>query len=287
MRPPTALTAEESEEETKNKQRNCTKPRGAHVRARVAVTTLITAYELVKNNRGPLARPASWRRDQVDSLALDFFCRHCISLQLFLGRLSVYVSWRGGLPPRHTSPAKRARQSTRPSRTPVSTSHMLVTARSALRIAPALRVSAATRVARGTTTAPIRRRGFPTFARASLGDPRARSPISSPIGSPRLGSVFASRGRGLRRAASEGDVEGKRDEEDLGQSSVAEADADTDAYNVAEEMPDTIPYKSRDSADEDDENDDIKLPGAEVNEDAVKPAKGKDRAYTPFFPCSV
>ena len=160
---------------------------------------------------------------------------------------------------------------------------MLVTARSALRIAPALRVSAATRVARGTTTAPIRRRGFPTFARASLGDPRARSPISSPIGSPRLGSVFASRGRGLRRAASEGDVEGKRDEEDLGQSSVAEADADTDAYNVAEEMPDTIPYKSRDSADEDDENDGIKLPGAEVNEDAVKPAKGKDRAYTPFF----
>ena len=84
---------------------------------------------------------------------------------------------------------------------------MLVTARSALRIAPALRVSAATRsVARGTTTAPIRRRGFPTFARASLGDPRARSPISSPIGSPRLGSVFTSRGRGLRRAASEGDV---------------------------------------------------------------------------------
>ena len=165
---------------------------------------------------------------------------------------------------------------------------MLVTARSALRIAPALRVSAATRsVARGTTTAPIRRRGFPTFARASLGDPRARSPISSPIGSPRLGSVFASRGRGLRRAASEGDVEGKRDEEDLGQSSVAEADADTDAYNVAEEMPDTIPYKSRDSADEDDENDGIKLPGAEVNEDAVKPAKGKDRAYTPFFPCSA
>ena len=161
---------------------------------------------------------------------------------------------------------------------------MLVTARSALRIAPALRVSAATRVARGTTTTPIRRRGFPTFARASLGDPRARSPISSPIGSPRLGSVFASRGRGLRRAASEGDVEGKRDEEDLGQSSVAEADADTDAYNVAEEMPDTIPYKSRDSADEDDENDGIKLPGAEVNEDAVKPAKGKDRAYTPFFP---
>ena len=161
---------------------------------------------------------------------------------------------------------------------------MLVTARSALRIAPALRVSAATRsVARGTTTAPIRRRGFPTFARASLGDPRARSPISSSIGSPRLGSVFASRGRGLRRAASEGDVEGKRDEEDLGQSSVAEADADTDAYNVAEEMPDTIPYKSRDSADEDDENDGIKLPGAEVNEDAVKPAKGKDRAYTPFF----
>ena len=166
---------------------------------------------------------------------------------------------------------------------------MLVTARSVLRIAPALRVSAATRsVARGTTTAPIRRRGFPTFARASLGDPRARSPISSPIGSPRLGSVFASRGRGLRRAASEGDVEGKRDEEDLGQSSVAEADADTDAYNVAEEMPDTIPYKSRDSADEDDDDDDgIKLPGAEVNEDAVKPAKGKDRAYTPFFPCSV
>ena len=161
---------------------------------------------------------------------------------------------------------------------------MLVTARSALRIAPALRVSAATRsVARGTTTAPIRRRGFPTFARASLGDPRARSPISSPIGSPRLGSVFASRGRGLRCAASEGDVEGKRDEEDLGQSSVAEADADTDAYNVAEEMPDTIPYKSRDSADEDDDDDGIKLPGAEVNEDAVKPAKGKDRAYTPFF----
>lgn len=157
---------------------------------------------------------------------------------------------------------------------------MLVTARSALRIAPALRVSAATRVARGTTTTPIRRRGFPTFARASLGDPRARSPISSSIGSPRLGYVFASRGRGLRRAASEGDVEGKRDEEDLGQSSVAEADADTDAYNVAEEMPDTIPYKSRDSADE---NDGIKLPGAEVNEDAVKPAKGKDRAYTPFF----
>ena len=108
-------------------------------------------------------------------------------------------------------------------------------------------------------------------------------PISSPIGSPRLGSVFTSRGRGLRRAASEGDVEGKDDEEDLGQSSVAEADADTDAYNVAEEMPDTIPYKSRDSADEDDENDGIKLPGAEVNEDAVKPAKGKDRAYTPFF----
>lgn len=164
---------------------------------------------------------------------------------------------------------------------------MLVTARSALRIAPALRVSAATRVARGTTTTPIRRRGFPTFARASLGDPRARSPISSPIGSPRLESVFASRGRGLRHAASEGDVEGKRDEEDLGQSSVAEADADTDAYNVAEEMPDTIPYKSRDSADEDDENDGIKLPGAEVNEDAVKPAKGKDRAYTPFFPCSA
>ena len=165
---------------------------------------------------------------------------------------------------------------------------MLVTARSALRIAPALRVSAATRsVARGTTTTPIRRRGFPTFARASLGDPRARSPISSPIGSPRLGSVFASRGRELRRAASEGDVEGKRDEEDLGQSSVAEADADTDAYNVAEEMPDTIPYKSRDSADEDDENDGIKLPGAEVNEDAVKPAKGKDRAYTPFFPCTT
>ena len=166
---------------------------------------------------------------------------------------------------------------------------MLVTARSVLRIAPALRVSAATRsVARGTTTAPIRRRGFPTFARASLGDPRARSPISSPIGSPRLGSVFASRGRGLRRAASEGDVEGKRDEEDLGQSSVAEADADTDAYNVAEEMPDTIPYKSRDSADEDDDDDDgIKLPGAEVNEDAVKPAKGKDRAYTPFFPCTL
>ena len=161
---------------------------------------------------------------------------------------------------------------------------MLVTARSALRIAPALRVSAATRVARGTTTTPIRRRGFPTFARASLGDLRARSPISSPIGSPRLGSVFASRGRELRRAASEGDVEGKRDEEDLGQSSVAEADADTDAYNVAEEMPDTIPYKSRDSADE---NDGIKLPGAEVNEDAVKPAKGKDRAYTPFFPCSA
>ena len=160
---------------------------------------------------------------------------------------------------------------------------MLVTARSALRIAPALRVSAATRVARGTTTAPIRRRGFPTFARASLGDLRARSPISSSIGSPRLGSVFASRGRGLRRAASEGDVEGKRDEEDLGQSSVAEADADTDAYNVAEEMPDTIPYKSRDSADEDDDDGGIKLPGAEVNEDAVKPAKGKDRAYTPFF----
>ena len=52
---------------------------------------------------------------------------------------------------------------------------------------------------------------------------------------------------------------------------------------VAEEMPDTIPYKSRDSADEEDENDGIKLPGAEVNEDAVKPAKGKDRAYTPFF----
>jgi hypothetical protein len=117
----------------------------------------------------------------------------------------------------------------------------------------------------------------------------ARRPAQSPeepsssISSPRLGSVFASRGRGLRCAASEGDVEGKRDEEDLGQSSVAEADADTDAYNVAEEMPDTIPYKSRDSADEDDDDDGIKLPGAEVNEDAVKPAKGKDRAYTPFF----
>ena len=84
MRPTTtALTAEESEEETKNKQRNCTKPRGAHVRARVAVTTLITAYELVKNTRGPLARPASWRREtgltRFAAPRLGFFCLHPVS----------------------------------------------------------------------------------------------------------------------------------------------------------------------------------------------------------------
>jgi len=228
------------------------------------------------------------KRDRVDSLRGPspwiFLSSHTSA---FLGRLSVYVSWRGGLPPRHTSPAKRARQSTRPSRTPVSTSHMLVTARSALRIAPALRVSAATRVARGTTTAPIRRRGFPTFARASLGDPRARSPISSPIGSPRLGSVFASRGRGLRRAASEGDVEGKRDEEDLGQSSVAEADADTDAYNVAEEMPDTIPYKSRDSADEDDETTASSCRAPKSTRMPSNPPKARIGLTRLFFPCSA
>ena len=91
------------------------------------------------------------------------------------------------------------------------------------------------------------------------------------------------------RAAAEGDGAGDRDE-DSGQSSVAEAETnaadDADSYNVAEEMPDTIPYKSRDSADEEDDDDDIELPGPGANAEAVKPAKGKDRACA-FFPCSV
>ena len=137
---------------------------------------------------------------------------------------------------------------------------------------------------------PIRRRDLtlPTFARASLGDARGRRPISSPVDSSRPGSASASRRRASRRAAAEGDGAGDRDE-DSGQSSVAEAEtnaaADADSYNVAEEMPDTIPYKSRDSADEDDD-DDIELPGPGANAEAVKPAKGKDRACA-FFPCSV
>ena len=51
-------------------------------------------------------------------------------------------------------------------------------------------------------------------------------------------------------------------------------------------MPDTIPYKSRDSADEEDDDDDIELPSPGANAEAVKPAKGKDRACA-FLPCSV
>ena len=166
---------------------------------------------------------------------------------------------------------------------------MLATARSAIRLAPALRVGAHAR-ARPVRVgySPIRRRDLtlPTFARASLGDARGRRPISSPVVSSRPGSASASR----RRASAAATAEGNRDDEEVsGQSSVAEAEtndaADADSYNVAEEMPDTIPYKSRDSADEDDD-DDIKLPGAGANAEAVKPAKGKDRACA-FFPCSV
>ena len=168
---------------------------------------------------------------------------------------------------------------------------MLATARSAIRLAPALRVDAHAR-ARPVRVgySPIRRRDLtlPTFARASLGDARGRRPISSPVVSSRPGSASASRRRASRRAAAEGDGAGDRDE-DSGQSSVAEAETnaadDADSYNVAEEMPDTIPYKSRDSADEDDD-DDIELPGPGANAEAVKPAKGKDRACA-FFPCSV
>ena len=133
---------------------------------------------------------------------------------------------------------------------------MLATARSAIRLAPALRVDAHAR-ARPVRVgySPIRRRDLtlPTFARASLGDARGRRPISSPVVSSRPGSASASRRRASRRAAAEGDGAGDRDE-DSGQSSVAEAETnaadDADSYNVAEEMPDTIPYKSRDSADE-------------------------------------
>ena len=165
---------------------------------------------------------------------------------------------------------------------------MLATARSAIRLAPALRVGAHARARPVRGYSPIRRRDLtlPTFARASLGDARGRRPISSPVVSSRPGSASASR----RRASAEGDGAGNRDDEEVsGQSSVAEAEAndadDADSYNVAEEMPDTIPYKSRDSADED-EDDDIKLPGAGGNAEAVKPAKGKDRACA-FFPCSV
>ena len=159
---------------------------------------------------------------------------------------------------------------------------MFATARSTIRLARARPVRAG--------YSPIRRRDLtlPTFARASLGDARGRRPISSPVGSSRPGSASASRRRASRRAAAEGDGAGDRDE-DSGQSSVAEAEtnaaADADSYNVAEEMPDTIPYKSRDSADEDDD-DDIELPGPGANAEAVKPAKGKDRACA-FFPCSV
>ena len=193
-------------------------------------------------------------------------------------------------------PAKRARQSTRPSRTPVSFTpphpDMLATARSAIRLAPALRVDAHAR-ARPVRVgySPIRRRDLtlPTFARASLGDARGRRPISSPVVSSRPGFASASRRRASRRAAAEGDGAGDRDE-DSGQSSVAEAETnaadDADSYNVAEEMPDTIPYKSRDSADEDDDDIDIELPSPGANAEAVKPAKGKDRACA-FFPCSV
>lgn len=166
---------------------------------------------------------------------------------------------------------------------------MLAIARSAIRLAPALRVGAHARARPVRGYSPIRRRDLtlPTFARASLGDARGRRPISSPVVSSRPGSASASR----RRASAEGDGAGNRDDEEVsGQSSVAEAEAndadDADSYNVAEEMPDTIPYKSRDSADEDDDDDDIKLPGAGGNAEAVKPAKGKDRACA-FFPCSV
>ena len=168
---------------------------------------------------------------------------------------------------------------------------MLATARSAIRLAPALRVDAhAPRPVR-VGYSPIRRRDLtlPTFARASLGDARGRRPISSPVVSSRPGSASASRRRAPRRAAAEGDGAGDRDE-DSGQSSVAEAETnaadDADSYNVAEEMPDTIPYKSRDSADEEDDDDDIELPSPGANAEAVKPAKGKDRACA-FFPCSV
>lgn len=169
---------------------------------------------------------------------------------------------------------------------------MFATARSAIRLAPALRVDAHAR-ARPVRAgySPIRRRDLtlPTFARASLGDARGRRPISSPVGSSRPGSASASRRRASRRAAAEGDGAGDRDE-DSGQSSVAEAETnaadDADSYNVAEEMPDTIPYKSRDSADEEDDDDDIELPSPGANAEAVKPAKGKDRACA-FFPCSV
>ena len=168
---------------------------------------------------------------------------------------------------------------------------MLATARSAIRLAPALRVDAhAPRPVR-VGYSPIRRRDLtlPTFARASLGDARGRRPISSPVVSSRPGSASASRRRASRRAAAEGDGAGDRDE-DSGQSSVAEAETnaadDADSYNVAEEMPDTIPYKSRDSADEEDDDDDIELPSPGANAEAVKPAKGKDRACA-FLPCSV
>ena len=151
---------------------------------------------------------------------------------------------------------------------------MLATARSAIRLAPALRVDAHAR-ARPVRVgySPIRRRALtlPTFARASLGDARGRRPISSPVVSSRPGSASASRRRASRRAAAEGDGAGDRDE-DSGQSSVAEAETnaadDADSYNVAEEMPDTIPYKSRDSADEEDDDDDISRVFAEQQGDA-------------------
>ena len=198
--------------------------------------------------------------------------------------------WRHGvLPGRHSS-RRRARASRRdlPGRRYFPPPDMLATARSAIRLAPALRVGAHARARPVRGYSPIRRRDLtlPTLARASLGDARGRRPISSPVVSSRPGSASASR----RRASAEGDGAGNRDDEEVsGQSSVAEAEAnaaaDADSYNVAEEMPDTIPYKSRDSADEDDD-DDIKLPGAGAHAEAVKPAKGKDRACA-FFPCSV
>ena len=161
----------------------------------------------------------------------------------------------GALPGRHSSrrSARASRRDLPGRRYPPPPPDMLATARSAIRLAPALRVGAHARARPVRGYSPIRRRDLtlPTFARASLGDARGRRPISSPVVSSRPGSASASR----RRASAEGDGAGNRDDEEVsGQSSVAEAETndadDADSYNVAEEMPDTIPYKSRDSADE-------------------------------------
>ena len=167
---------------------------------------------------------------------------------------------------------------------------MFATARSAIRLAPALRVDAHARAARSggifpdtppRPHSPDLRPRLPRRRSRASADILARRFIASGI---RLGVAppgVAARGGGGRR--------GGRPRRDSGQSSVAEAEtnaaADADSYNVAEEMPDTIPYKSRDSADEDDD-DDIELPGPGANAEAVKPAKGKERACA-FLPCSV